>query len=454
MDLSRNQLSGEIPSELGSLSNLRRLDLSRNQLSGEIPSELGSLSNLVWLGLYVNRLSGAMPSELGSLSNLRGLELGFNQLSGEIPPELGSLSNLGGLELGFNQLSGEIPSELGSLSNLVWLGLYGNQLSGEIPSELGSLSNLEVLRLDDNSSLSGPLPGSFTGLTLLSSLSLSGTGLCAPTDAAFQAWLGGIGDRRGVVNCLELTDRDALVALYNAADGDNWVNKDNWLSDRPLGEWHGVRTDGNGPVTGLYLNDNRLRGEIPPELGSLANLGRLHLFTNQLSGEIPPELGSLSNLRELYLYQNQLSGEIPPELGSLSNLGELYLYQNQLSGEIPPELGSLSNLRQLRLSGNSSLSGPLPGSFTGLTLLTHLSLSGTQLCVPADAAFQAWLRGIGDRVGIVNCGSDSLIARYDANQNGTIERSEVIAAIRDYLDGAAGITRAEVIRLINLYLFG
>ena len=49
-------------------------------------------------------------------------------------------------------------------------------------------------------------------------------------------------------------DRDALVALYNAADGDNWVNKDNWLSDRPLGGWHGVRTDGNGPVTGLYLS--------------------------------------------------------------------------------------------------------------------------------------------------------------------------------------------------------
>ena len=51
-------------------------------------------------------------------------------------------------------------------------------------------------------------------------------------------------------------------------------------------------------------------------------------------------------------------------------------------------------------------------------------------------------------------GGDPLIARYDANNNGMIDRSEVIAAINDYLDGAAGITRAEVIRLINLYLFG
>ena len=66
----------------------------------------------------------------------------------------------------------------------------------------------------------------------------------------------------------------------------------------------------------------------------------------------------------------------------------LDLSSNQLGGEVPSELGSLSNLRQLRLDGNSSLSGPLPGSFTGLTSLTILWLGGTQLCVPTDAAFQ------------------------------------------------------------------
>ena len=51
---------------------------------------------------------------------------------------------------------------------------------------------------------------------------------------------------------------------------------------------------------------------------------------------------------------------------------------------------------------------------------------------------------------------DPLVARYDANGNGTIERGEVIAAINDYLfgEGAGAISRAEVIRLINLYLFG
>ena len=39
-----------------------------------------------------------------------------------------------------------------------------------------------------------------------------------------------------------------------------------------------------------------------------------------MTGEIPAELGSLANLQQLYLYDNQLTGEIPTELGSLANL--------------------------------------------------------------------------------------------------------------------------------------
>ena len=54
--------------------------LHNNQLSGEIPSELGSLSNLEWLWLQRNQLSGEIPAELGSLSNLERLDLSDNQL--------------------------------------------------------------------------------------------------------------------------------------------------------------------------------------------------------------------------------------------------------------------------------------------------------------------------------------------------------------------------------------
>ena len=138
------------------------------------------------------------------------------------------------------------------------------------------------------------------------------------------------------------TDREALEALHNATGGPNWNCHNNWLSDVPIGEWFGVTTDDNGHVTRLDLEENQLKGEIPPELGNLARLEWLDLSENQLKGEIPPELGNLARLEWLDLSENQLKGEIPPELGNLTNLRILDLSENQLKGEIPPELGQPS----------------------------------------------------------------------------------------------------------------
>ena len=60
------------------------LDLSANQLSGEIPPSLGNLDGLFGLGLSLNQLSGEIPPSLGNLTNLEWLDLSWNQLSGEI----------------------------------------------------------------------------------------------------------------------------------------------------------------------------------------------------------------------------------------------------------------------------------------------------------------------------------------------------------------------------------
>ena len=70
LDLPYNQLTGGIPAELGSLTNLTHLDLPYNQLTGGIPAELGSLTNLTHLDLPYNQLTGGIPAELGSLTNL------------------------------------------------------------------------------------------------------------------------------------------------------------------------------------------------------------------------------------------------------------------------------------------------------------------------------------------------------------------------------------------------
>ena len=413
------------------------------------------------LNLYNNRMSGEIPAELGNLTSLEWLYLNNNQLSNQIPAELGSLAKLRHLYLHANRFSGQIPAALGRLASLERLFLSNNQLSEGVPAELGNLTNLVWLYLNNNAPLSGPLPSSMTGLNSLRVLSLSGTQLCAPADAAFQAWLKGIANTTGVTNCDAdgAADRDELLALYNATDGSNWTNKTNWLSDRPLGEWHGVTTDDNGRVTRLWLENNQLSGAMPAALGNLANLDTLNLSRNRLSGQIPDQLGSLANLRNLLLYENRLSGAIPPALGSLANLRNLFLGENQLIGAIPAELWRLTNLVQLQLSNNqlngtiptalgsltrlqrlylynnAGLTGPLPASMTALSSLNRLDLSGTQLCAPPDAAFQAWLEGIATRIGVVNC----VVATedYDQDDDGLIEVASLVQlnAMRWDLDG-------------------
>ncbi|MYH47814.1 MAG: hypothetical protein F4008_03540 [Gammaproteobacteria bacterium] len=232
LNVSYNQLSSLILSELGQLGSLRILNLSVSQLSGQIPSELGQLTNLEELSLYSNQLSGSIPPELSQLSKLRRLSLGDNQLSGPIPSEIGQLGSLDYLWLGHNPLTGPIPPELGLLSNLELLNLELNELEEGIPKELGQLKNVRYLNLGFNR-LSGPIPPE-------------------------------IGELDGVTQLL--------------------------LGRNQLG---GSIPEELGKLSNLWqldLSDNRLTGPIPMELANLARLGRLELQANDLDGGIPPAL--------------------------------------------------------------------------------------------------------------------------------------------------------------------
>ena len=177
-------------------------------------------------------------------------------------------------------------------------------------------------------------------------------------------------------------DRAALIALYEATDGPNWVDAENWLTDAPLGDWYGVDTDDSSRVVGLSLNRNNLAGSMPTELGSLASLRVLQLRNNdELTGPIPPELGNLTSLERLSLVINNLTGPIPPELGNLTSLERLSLVANNLTGPIPPELGNLASLTRLELWHNN-LTGPIPPELGNLTSLERLSLVTNNLTGP------------------------------------------------------------------------
>ncbi|XP_074358561.1 uncharacterized protein LOC141697906 [Apium graveolens] len=85
INLSNNNISGEIPEELMDLHWLLSLNLAGNHLSGRIPGKIGKLEKLEFLDLSRNELYGAIPQSLSYLNFLSHLNLSFNDLTGRIP---------------------------------------------------------------------------------------------------------------------------------------------------------------------------------------------------------------------------------------------------------------------------------------------------------------------------------------------------------------------------------
>ena len=443
--LSLTGLSGPIPPELERLRTLRELNLSgrglnNETLTGPIPAELGNLVNLTLLNLTANALTGPVPPELGNLSALRGLYLYRTHLSGPLPSSLLQVplralwyneandlcvpgtqaflewiegmddargpfcndSDRSGLEDLFELAGGsgwtDSDGWLGSPALAQWSGvsadslgrvtaldLSDNGLAGRLPHSLGFLSRMADLRLGGNSALSGLLPVSLQNLPLRA-LHYRGTGLCAPQDESFAAFLNAVPSHEGTGGECVLSDKDLLVALYEETGGQDWNRSQNWLTDAPLSQWEGVSTDGQGRVSGLYLSWNNLNGRLSPAIGRLVNLVHLDIGGNEhLTGGLPPDIGALSSLTRLSVAGCGFQGSIPPEIGGLQNLRVLNLSAPGLTGDIPAEIGGLAKLEELIIGGE--VSGVIPPEIGRLSNLKRLEIRATGLTGPIPASF-------------------------------------------------------------------
>ena len=435
LELGFNRLSGQIPVGLSDLEQLEALYLNDNKLSGEIPPELEVLEELLALILAGNRLSGEIPRQLGYLESLEKMHLTDNRLVGEIPAELAELPDLYGLFLSGNDLSGCVPDGLRDVreNDFDELGLPFclPPFTDDCVEPLPAVSAITIRDTweDGCSSDSGDLIARYYTLSLdaptLVGLGLStghggyllvreGEGIDGRViegksdfedivysvsmlppgnytiEVADDPW-NEDGDFSLMVRLMdnvaprEENDVSALMALYLATGGDGWDVKDNWLTERPLSEWHRVVTDSGGRVIDLRVAQNNLRYRLPPELGLLSELRILHLENNELMGEIPRELGKLRHLRELRLNFNDLTGPIPAQLGNLSNLVELHLNDNDIAGDVPAELGNLRDLELFGL-GQNELSGQIPAELGKLTKVRVFSIQTNHLTgqIPAE----------------------------------------------------------------------
>ncbi|XP_054790314.1 receptor-like protein 9b [Prosopis cineraria] len=85
LDLSGNQLTGEIPSQIGYLSTIHTLNLSKNDLKGPIPVSFSNLKQIESLDLSHNKSTGHIPAQLTQLYFLSIFSVAHNNLSGRIP---------------------------------------------------------------------------------------------------------------------------------------------------------------------------------------------------------------------------------------------------------------------------------------------------------------------------------------------------------------------------------
>ncbi|GKV47924.1 hypothetical protein SLEP1_g54774 [Rubroshorea leprosula] len=421
LDLFNCNLSGSLPSQLANLISLQYLDLGYNNFNSVKNLEwlsrlsylqylylseidlskvnndwlqvINKLPHLTNLSLYRCNLRDVIPQYVPiintSSTSLVHLDLGSNNLTASTFQWLFNFSNsLVSLRLRFNQFRGPIPETFSHMTLLERLSLSYNQFEGEIPKSFwsGNLSSLRYLYLSSNK-LSGDIPKS---IGLLSKLEV--------LDISFNSFNGVITEEHfsTLSNLWSLGMSSNNLSINFSRD---WIPpfqlKHIRLGSCKLGpdfpSW--LKTQRN--FIFLNISANRISNGIPIWFSTLPStaLGieyhyenltfqrTIDLSSNKLTGEIPVQISSLFEMHQLNLSRNHLIGRIPPDIGQIRQLESLDLSHNRLSGRLPLSMSQLYSLSKLDLSYNN-ISGRIPTSTQMDTFNASAFAGNPTLCGP------------------------------------------------------------------------
>ncbi|KAK1361930.1 LRR receptor-like serine/threonine-protein kinase GSO1 [Heracleum sosnowskyi] len=376
--LSRNELTGSIPSRLFQSPSLSILALSRNKFSGELPENIGDGKKIKLLLLSGNNFSGAIPKSIGDIPLLMLLDLSRNRFSGNTFPvfdpdcslfyvDLSSneftgdipvsfCTETGILALGENQFSGNLPRNLTNLENLEYLDLHDNNISGDFPEFISQMSSLQVLSLRNNSLHGSLSSNSFSNQSSLRIVDLSSNNLVGSIPSELKNLKGMTGSgasyliSRGIDN-IEVNWIEAKISLFRRRV--TFTIEMNDLTVNWKNALRGLSSHSRHIYSLLDLSNNKLSGDIPASLGILKGLKLLNISNNELSGYIPQSFGDLESIETLDLSNNNITGTIPQVFRKLNQLSVLDVSNNKLSGKIP-QGGQMDTMDDLSYYANNS----------------------------------------------------------------------------------------------------
>ncbi|CAN1267793.1 Receptor-like protein 12 [Linum perenne] len=349
VDFSYNNFNGTIPTSYGHFDNLEMLDLRNNDLQGQMPSFLFRNNEdgerLVYLDLSSNEIKGNISPSLCDKKFLEVIDLSTNHLNGSIPSCLVSLKSLRVLSLKNNELSGMLPKDFAHNCSLITLDVNKNNLHGQIPESLGLCKTLEVVDVGKNN-LTGKFPlwledlqrlrvlvlhsnkfgGSIdshntNGFPVLQILDVSSNKFVGKLPSRwFRSWDGMMKPSQG-----EGGNLGYFAFLHTPFDYYDGYSYDDSVTIIVKGierEYPKILTI----FVLLDVSNNNFVGEIPETIAHLESLQLLNMSNNHFQ---------LRKLESLDFSSNNLSGSIPSQLTELTFLSVFNTSHNSLSGEIP-----------------------------------------------------------------------------------------------------------------------